>query len=264
MARTLVLSAALWLAAVAAGAQPLSLAIQDGRVTLEASGVSVQQVLAEWARVGGTRVVGADRLSVPPLTLTLADVPERQALDIILRGAAGFVAAPRTDGTAGASVFDRIIVMASSSTAGAARRPGGASTPVAAPVPMAEPDPPAEVPVDESSVFPSAAPEESPFGQPLMPGDVNPFSQPNPSAQTPQFGAPTPFGRPLTPVESGAQPLVFSPVPQPAATPTPFGTPNPFGAPAPANAPVFVPFGSPTPGVVTQPPQPAPARPPGA
>ena len=55
-----------------------------------------RQILAEWARVGGTKIVGADKITGAPLTLHIVDMPERQALDIILRNVAGFMAAPRT------------------------------------------------------------------------------------------------------------------------------------------------------------------------
>ncbi len=54
------------LAALPASAQQLSLQIQDGLVTMTASAVPVRQVLAEWARVGGTRVVGAERIPTQP------------------------------------------------------------------------------------------------------------------------------------------------------------------------------------------------------
>lgn len=255
MARTVVLAAVLLLAGAGAQAQPLSLAIRDGRVSLEATNVPVQQLLAEWSRIGGTRVVGAEQLTGPPLTLSLADVPEREALDIILRGAAGYVAAPRSASGTGASAFDRIVVMASSTSAGSARRAGAAAAPpvpIQQPEPEPDPDPPAMPSMEDVNPFAAVPPEDSPFGQPVMPGTVNPFSQPNPSAQM------TPFGQPMTPVQGGAQPLIFKPV-------QPGGSPNPFEAPGapPAAAPVFVPFGSPTPGVVTQPP-PQPSRPPGA
>ena len=255
MVRTLVLAAVLLLAGTGVQAQPLSLTIADGHVSLEATEVPVQQLLAEWSRIGGTRVVGADRLSGPPLTLSLTDVPERQALDIILRGAAGFVAAPRSATSTGASVFDRIIVMASSAAAGGARRaspPAAPSVPMPAPEPEPEQEPPPMQTMDDVNPFAAVQPEESPFGQPVMPDAVNPFSQPNPSAQM------TPFGQPMSPVQGGGQPLIFKPV-------QPGGVPNRFEAPGapPAGAPVFVPFGSPTPGVVMQPPQ-QPVRPPGA
>ena len=52
------------LAALPASAQQqLTLDIHDGLVTMSATNVPVRQVLAEWASVGGTRVVGAERIT---------------------------------------------------------------------------------------------------------------------------------------------------------------------------------------------------------
>ena len=123
------LTVLLVLAALPASAQQLTLQIHDGLVTMTASAVPVRQVLAEWARVGGTKVVGAERIAGQPLTLTLEKVPEAKALDIILRGAAGYVAAARAVPGSGVSGYDRILVLATSTapapTAQTAARPPG-------------------------------------------------------------------------------------------------------------------------------------------
>ena len=112
-----------------ARAQQLTLQIHDGRVTLDAADVPARQILAEWARIGGTKVVGAEKITGPPLTLKLVGMPERQALDIILGSVAGFMAAERqASATPGASVYDRILILATSSapaaTAASARQGG--------------------------------------------------------------------------------------------------------------------------------------------
>ena len=122
------LTVLLVLAALPASAQQLTLQIHDGLVTMTASAVPVRQILAEWARVGGTKVVGAERIAGQPLTLTLEKVPEAKALDIILRGAAGYVAAARAVPGSGVSGYDRILVLATSRRAGADRADGGAAT----------------------------------------------------------------------------------------------------------------------------------------
>lgn len=101
--------------AVPADAQ-LALQISNGRVTLDANNVPARQILAEWARIGGTKIVGGDKVTGAPLTLKLVDMPEKQALDIILRNVAGFMAAPRqAAATPGSSTYDRILIMATSS-----------------------------------------------------------------------------------------------------------------------------------------------------
>jgi hypothetical protein len=244
------------LVALPASAQQLALDIRDGLVTMQATNVPVRQVLAEWARVGGTRVVGADRLTGPPVTLQFEGMAEAKALDILLRGAAGYVAAPRVVQGSGRSAYDRILVLASSTppAGGAApaqpagfagRAPNRFGTP---PAEQPEPSVPDDTPVEQPQVNPFA----NAFGQPGM---AQPFGQPaaNPFGQPPQnpFGQPVanPFGQPL-----GAQPGVgnnlFVPVTQPPTAPAGgFGT-----------------FGSAVPGMV-QPAQPVDAqgrpRPPG-
>src|SRR5688500_10605127 len=101
--------------AVPADAQQLKLEISGGRVTLDANAVPARQILAEWARIGGTTVVGGDKITGAPLTLKLVDVPERQALDIVLRSVAGFMAATRQPTSVpGASSYERILIMATS------------------------------------------------------------------------------------------------------------------------------------------------------
>src|SRR5437868_14772945 len=99
MARSTLLLA--WLLAIAAMAVPasaqtsLSLQIREGRVTLDAHGVSVRQIVDEWARQGHVQVVNADTLPSAPTTLILNDVPERAALDTLLRDSAGYILGAR-------------------------------------------------------------------------------------------------------------------------------------------------------------------------
>jgi len=86
--------------------------IRNGLVTLDAKDASVREVLAEWARVGKTRIVNGERAPGALLTLQLADVPEKKALDIVLRASAGYIAAPRAAAVEAGSQYDRIVVMA--------------------------------------------------------------------------------------------------------------------------------------------------------
>jgi hypothetical protein len=112
------------LSAAPAGASDLRLDFQDGTVTLSARNVPVRQILAEWARKGQTRIVNAERLGGGPVTLELTNMPEGQALDIVLRSAAGYLAAPRPGAVPGASSFDRIVVLATSTPAPATAAAG--------------------------------------------------------------------------------------------------------------------------------------------
>ena len=96
-----------------ARAGDLRLTIANGRVTIVAQDVSLRQILDEWGRVGQTKVVGAERLVGTLVTLELHDVPEGRALESLLRSASGYIAKPRSD-TVGASLYDRILIMATS------------------------------------------------------------------------------------------------------------------------------------------------------
>jgi len=98
-----------------AAAQQLKLTFDAGRVSLDATGVPVRTILTEWGKLGGTKVIGGDRIAGSPLTLKLENVPEAQALEIVLRSVAGYMAAPRSaTAVAGASMYDRILVLATS------------------------------------------------------------------------------------------------------------------------------------------------------
>ena len=116
-----------WVVPVGA-ADGLELSFDGGRVTVIAANVPVATILMEWSRVGGTDFVAADAIAGPPVTLALRDVPESEALRVLLRAATGYVAAPRLATTSGLSSFDRVLIMA------VARRPAG-SRPTYAPAP---------------------------------------------------------------------------------------------------------------------------------
>src|SRR2546430_12461167 len=98
-------------AASSTASADVRLTIQNGRVSLAAKDATLRQILAEWARVGQTKIVNAERVPGGPVTLQLTNVPEQQALDTLLRSLAGYVAAPRPTTAANLSVFDRIVVM---------------------------------------------------------------------------------------------------------------------------------------------------------
>src|SRR5262245_38661848 len=79
--------------------QSMTLQIQDGFVTLKTENVPVSRVLAEWTRVGGTRILNGDRVTGPPVSLELNHVPEQQALEVLLRDVAGYLVTARTTGS---------------------------------------------------------------------------------------------------------------------------------------------------------------------
>jgi hypothetical protein len=104
-------------------AQVLSLEFHDGRVKLTAENVPVGRILAEWTRLGGTQIVNGERIPGPPLTLQLVDTPEQQALEILLRNAAGYMVLARDASSTGASSFAKIMVLPTTARAPAAAAP---------------------------------------------------------------------------------------------------------------------------------------------
>jgi hypothetical protein len=99
----------------------LKLSLQNGLVSLDAQDVTVRQILTEWARVGKTRIVNVERITGAPITLKLDDVPEKQALNIVLRTLPGYMAVPRATPVADASLYDSILVMATTTQVAALR-----------------------------------------------------------------------------------------------------------------------------------------------
>ncbi|HEY7184946.1 MAG TPA: hypothetical protein VH436_00290 [Vicinamibacterales bacterium] len=98
----------------AAAQSVVNLEFKDGRVKLVTENAPVSVILAEWARRGRTTIVNGERIPGAPATLQLVDVPEREALDIILRGASGYMVAERDTPVNGASAIDRILILPTS------------------------------------------------------------------------------------------------------------------------------------------------------
>ena len=200
--RALVAAAvALVAGASAAVAQDLKLTMANGRVTVVAQEVPVRQILAEWARIGGTRIVNAEKLVGPPVTLQLIDYPEGRALDVLLRDAAGYMAAPRPVNTAGVSVYDRILILATSRppvvTASATPPPFNRNMmqqPMPQPVPTVveddDGDPGEQVPVAPPGMVPQGQGVPVPGMQPFPAGPQvpGPQQQPQPIMTAPRPG----------------------------------------------------------------------------
>jgi hypothetical protein len=108
---TLILVLATSLLAGSPAFADVHLTMHGGRVSIVATDATIRQILAEWARVGQTRIVNVERIPGGPITLELNNVTETQALDVLLRSLSGYVAAPRAVEVANLSMFDRIIVM---------------------------------------------------------------------------------------------------------------------------------------------------------
>lgn len=216
--------------AVSTASADVQLTMKDGRVSLVAKDATVRQILTEWARVGQTKIVNVERVPGGPVTLELINVPEAQALEVLLRSLSGYITAPRAVEAATLSRFDRIILIPTL----AAARPSTGSPP-----------PPA---FQQAPQINLQAPDDDgddnqptpPAGAPPIRGPVfNSFPQPqvvNPQAPVPQPGAAV---APQAPATQG----------QPAAPATYPGMPTaPYGGVA-------------VPGMVAPPPPAAPGTP---
>src|SRR3954468_5733981 len=224
--KTAIITAAALFAAVSTASADVQLTMQNGRVSLTAKDATVRHILAEWARVGNTRIVNMERVPGGPVTLELTNVPEAQALEIVLRPLSGYITAPRPVEASNLSRFDRIILMP---TLASAR-------------PLTAPPPPPVVPQTPQSPPPQAA------------DDDNDDPRPAPNVQVPPPGQRGPV------FNTFPQPQVGNPAMNPqGATPQQVPSPNAPTSPSPA-APSG---GFAAPGMVAPPP-PTPGQVPGA
>ena len=232
---------ALCLLTASAAFAEVHLQLQDGRVSITAKDATVRQILTEWARVGQTKVVNLERIPGAPLTIELSNIPEGQALDMLLRSVSGYVAAPRPAAVANLSVFDRIIVMptmAAPRTAAAAQPAQTFQQPQFAPAPPPPDDDQDEPPAANVQMpAPPRAPVFNSFPPPQQVGGAGVTG-----------GVPTarPAGIPTAaPGGSVTQPGMMTPVPQPEFRPglspsvqqpppqaTPTAQPGQIGQPA--------------------------------
>jgi hypothetical protein len=203
MAKSLICTLAACLLTASASSADVQVAMNNGRVSIVAKDATVRQILTEWARVGQTKVVNVDRIPGGPVTLELTNMPEGQALDVLLKSVSGYMAAPRQTVVAGLSVFDRIIVMP---TAAAPRQT--MSTPSAPVFQQPQFVPASASPADDDPDEPPAPNVQLP-NQPRGPV-FNAF--PPPQVGGPQNGpvggaaVAFPTGQPAAPVTFGSTP----------------------------------------------------------
>jgi hypothetical protein len=250
--RSFAVAGALLLCCVApSAAQSVKLAFHDGHVDLSAQNVPVRTILAEWSRIGGTRIVNGERVGGLPVTLELNDVPERTALEILLRTVSGYIAGPRSGTAASQSSIQSILIVPTSSPAPppTALRPTVVAGPPQPYVPPFDPNDPEENPPNDvapgqqgpravgpgrfrrvpTTTYPQNG--RPPAAIVTGPGVIQPV-QPDPddppdSDPEPQPTPPNPFG--VTPGTGTARPGEIVPVPQPQQQrpPRPNGDPEP-------------------------------------
>jgi hypothetical protein len=225
--KTALIGVAAFLFAVSTASADVQVTMQNGRVSIIAKDATVRQILTEWARVGQTKIVNVERIPGGPVTLELTNVPEAQALDILLRALSGYITAPRPVEVDNLSRFDRIIIMPTL----AAARPAMTSAP-----------PP---------VFQQTAPQFTP-----QPAEDQPEGDDRPAQPVPAPGAQR------GPVfNTFPQPQVVTPQNQPSREPGVVQQATPPPAPVSSPTPTAPYGGVSVPGMVAPPPPPAPGQP---
>ena len=115
-AATIAVSAMLILPAAGAEAQHVSIDLRAGNVTLVARDVTLDEILAEWSKVGSVKVVSpkGEAIGGARVTMLLRDLTERQALETLLRDLSGYIVTARRDPSTGASAFEQILILPTS------------------------------------------------------------------------------------------------------------------------------------------------------
>lgn len=142
-ARLFALAVAVSLGWALPAAAQVKLQFNNGKVSLSAQNAQIRTILAEWARLGGTRIVNGERVTGQPVTLELTAVSEQQAMEILLRGTAGYMIGALRPATTGSALSSVMILPTSSGTTAAAPagRPQPARAATRQPEPPPEPDP---------------------------------------------------------------------------------------------------------------------------
>jgi hypothetical protein len=239
-------------------ADTVQLSLQNGRLSLVANNATPKQIFEAWSRAGGVLVVNAERMPAVPVTMTLENVPEEQALETILRSVSGYLARRRTESASAdttASVFDRIVILptpASTQPPATAAAPQPAPRTVAGPPVFGQPSRP--VTAQQQQQAPAAPPAGIPQG-PGVTRLIGPDGQPveDDQAGAPPPPAPAPYNGGDVPPDARAPVGTMRPGQQ-----SPQTTPQPQPAPAPEPSSPTAPAGAPRPGMVVPAPQPQP------
>ncbi|HEX6323027.1 MAG TPA: hypothetical protein VFZ36_04825 [Vicinamibacterales bacterium] len=169
-----------------------------GRVTVVADNATIVEILREWERVGGSRFVNAEKIpATDRVTLRLENELETQAIEVLLRSAAGYAVAPRPAGSTAASSVGNVLIMPVSRVASYAQAPPAAPTPMpgsANDVRMAagQPRPDDDGPV-RREMPPDISAEQRQLMQQTLSTMQGPVQQGNANAQAP-IGQASPLG----------------------------------------------------------------------
>jgi|KBSSwiStaDraftv2_1062776.scaffolds.fasta_scaffold505022_2 hypothetical protein len=233
--RALAVTAAFLLCyATEAAPQSLTLTIERGLVTISAENVTLDDILSRWSDTTGLKVVSKNgSVARTPINLRLTAVPEREALQTVLRDLSGYIMGERRDPATGVVTIDRLLILTESTA------PIGST--VAQPAvraPLRRLTPEVERTDEQASVSPLPSreadeppPASAPIGPPVIFGDGTgpPITPINPSTAAPARppfpirapGSRTEMPKPVPPVDLSAPPQTSAPS---APINNPFGT----------------------------------------
>lgn len=118
----------------------LDISFNNGRVTIVAENVTLAEILAEWSRKGGSKIVNAEQLKGGPVMLTeFKDQPEADVLRTLLREAPGYGAAMRTQAPDGGSTVQTVFILAVRTQVATAAPNTPVNQPQPQPAPQAQP-----------------------------------------------------------------------------------------------------------------------------
>jgi len=171
----------------AASARKLQLSFDKGTVNLVAQNVTVREILSEWQRQNGCQFVNADKLTGGPVSFEFGQETELHVIEALLRGAAGYIVAPRADRAQSGSVCGSVFILPTSRpTATSTGYTPSMSSPLAAPL-MQPGSPDDEIPPASSPMGPQQI-------QPRPGQQMPPISGPQPSQPAPGGFGPVPVG----------------------------------------------------------------------
>lgn len=161
----------------------LEISFNDGLVTLVAENVTLREILAEWARKGGSRITNADKITgAAVFPMEFRNEPEAAVLRALLRDLPGYGASMRIAPSPNASVVEAVFIHATRTITTSGSSGASAVPPPATRMNFQEPPQPQAAP----RMIQGSPDDEIPPVRPIV-GD-GPPTTPN----TPPAGQPTP------------------------------------------------------------------------
>ncbi len=128
-------------------ARKLEISFNEGLVTLVAENVTLREILAEWARKGGSRITNGDKLTGEPVwPMEFRNEPEAAVLRALLRDLPGYGASMRIAPAPDASVVEAVFIQATRSITSSGSSGASAAPPPANRLQFQEPPQPQAAP----------------------------------------------------------------------------------------------------------------------